>query len=365
MPTAFLHIGQHKTGTTGFQSFMKTNRNWLWSHGFYVPDTGCSDQGAHHQMVLALSGLIDNQHLRNLPQALSSEITQNRHPNLLISSESMTRYFKFSELEHKICSFFSDLGYTIVPIVILRDLVPLRKSIYIQTTKNIRNHRSFESFLQNIAKKQLSSSTHPKKQSILRYLKQQKQNPIVIPYNTSTRQQGIARTIMNGLGITDHVPPEARLNHSVSDAQIYASRWLGKYIEKTGEPLSALHRPILQSRMANFFAEEFSSTDSYNPLTPESVDFIRQQQNQKLLNYVAQNYWGHSWEEAFQHDSPYIMESNDWMENPKKCPPPETLGHIQTEVLGIWNDVQAEFPFNQKQNIGNLITRELGNLTKN
>lgn len=36
---SFIHIGQHKTGTTSIQSYLKNNRNELEARGLYVPDS--------------------------------------------------------------------------------------------------------------------------------------------------------------------------------------------------------------------------------------------------------------------------------------------------------------------------------------
>ena len=364
MPTAYLHIGMHKTGTTGFQSFMKTNRTWLASHGLYVPDSGCSALGAHHQMVLALTKLVDNPRLKRLPQELTNEINQIGHPNLLISSETMMRFFKSYELENNVCSFFTDLGYKIVLITALRDAVPAAKSFYTETTKTINYHRSFMDFLRDNHEVKGNKPPHGQKKPLLKYLRRQEQDPIVIPYNAATQQEGIAKTILNHLGIEECVPSEEWLNNSVSDVQIYAARWLGKHIEKTGEPISPLHRPVLNTRMANVLDNQFGPTNTYNPLTEESLNYIKEQQDFEEQNDFAQTYWGHNWDEMFQDDTPPCLETNDWIDNPEQRPPQDRLNGIHNAVLGIWNDLQIEIPFNPEHNAPNIIKAKLDKLNK-
>lgn len=88
--TVYLHLGQHKTGTTSIQNFLWGNRAELLKAGYDIPDTGV-EGGAHHALCYALLGLKGRTDAEALITALDQEIRQSDCPNIILSSEEFER----------------------------------------------------------------------------------------------------------------------------------------------------------------------------------------------------------------------------------------------------------------------------------
>jgi hypothetical protein len=359
MPTAYLHIGQHKTGTTSFQGFMEINRKWLGKQGLYVPDTGRSPQGAHHQLTLSLMEIVENPKILKLAGQFVKEIKRKKYPDLLISSETISRFFPHEDLESKLSAFFTDLGYTIVPIMVLRDIVPAKVSSYSQITKTMYNHLSFADHIHSVTKKRPNPPADKPVQHSMLWKNLAKYDSIVIPYNAHTRKQGIAKTILKQFGVKGDIPDEQFLNNSVSDAQIYAARWLGKHIEETSGQVSAPQQPMLAARMSKLIDAKFEKRPRYNPLTKEIVDFIIENRQIRQLDDIAQRYWNTTWDQAFEDERALSFETNDWMDAPELCPSQEELDVFHAEILDIWRSVQLEIPYNEKHNVPNEVNAKI------
>ncbi len=91
MPTAHLHAGLFKTGTTAIQAGLLSERAHLAASGLHVARTGQSaETGAHHALVQALAGLQLGPKQADLPERLRAEIDAAGRPDLLVSSEFLS-----------------------------------------------------------------------------------------------------------------------------------------------------------------------------------------------------------------------------------------------------------------------------------
>jgi hypothetical protein len=133
-----LHIGRHKTGTTGIQLFMSTQANVLANYGICYPLSGrdisetqsTEDQAAHHGMARALMGGRDaaRTYLRDIQPKFFEEIS--RYSTVVLSSEGFQNVENFDLLSE----FFE--GFEIEIICYLREYLSYVVSSFIQEVKS-------------------------------------------------------------------------------------------------------------------------------------------------------------------------------------------------------------------------------------
>ena len=160
MPTCYLHLGTHKTGTTSIQSFAYRNRRRLQDDGVLYPDYEPfleQKKGvlSHHRFARAVVGL-DPCLDRNAAEQLAAhwlETCARTGTALFLSAENM------SVLEDKRCAgdkrvcYWRELkellaGFRILPVLTLRRQDQYIESFYKERVRNIFGHRpvSFEEY---------------------------------------------------------------------------------------------------------------------------------------------------------------------------------------------------------------------------
>jgi len=146
-----LHIGRHKTGTTGLQLFLESRRADLTKAGFCYPLSGRNqspgqsreDQSAHHGLARSLIGPRDivRQRLQALRPAFLDEV-RDAH-TVILSSEG------FQNVEHlDLLAAFLD-GFEIETICYLREYLSYVASAYAQEIKGSGMATDFIFFEQN------------------------------------------------------------------------------------------------------------------------------------------------------------------------------------------------------------------------
>lgn len=66
---SFIHIGQHKTGTTSIQSYLQNNRHQLAARGLYVPDSLVGFENSSH-FILNVCSLAVNRFSSSMKERL-------------------------------------------------------------------------------------------------------------------------------------------------------------------------------------------------------------------------------------------------------------------------------------------------------
>jgi hypothetical protein len=342
MPKAYLHIGSPKTGTTGFQSFLHEHGQWLNERGLFIPTVGTHPQGGHHPLALSLSGLLDRPHFHKIRSDFAAELHANGLPDFLISSETMCRYFWRQQSAKAITDFITSLGYEVIVILTLLDHAPFFRSAYTQRAKAVKSHVSLVEHLQGVFIKQPQWHF-----PTIRYLLADQCKCMAIPYNNKMKLEGSTATILKKLGIQDQIQTEPRLNTSPGTMQVYAGKWLSKYIQNQGMDISPTQQSILNPRLRNGLQKQFGKSEPYNPITQYSLDLIETNKDTETCNTLAQKYWGCDWDDAFRGDAPLSTVSNDWLDQPSTGPTEQTLKEIHEVTLEIWDAVQIEIPYNQ------------------
>jgi hypothetical protein len=88
MRVCYVHVGSHKTGTTSIQWFLQENRAELLKHGYFVPESE-TERGAHHALVVRLTGLDVGDHRQPLVTRSIRAISETSAQAIIISSEAL------------------------------------------------------------------------------------------------------------------------------------------------------------------------------------------------------------------------------------------------------------------------------------
>jgi hypothetical protein len=144
-PTAVLHIGTHKTGTTSFQTMIAQNLAHFIAQGIYYPAAGRA-RASQANLAWELSG-----DPRYRPQAgsledLAGELRSLKPGAVVISSEDFERLFDKPHQLTKLRSVFDTLGYSCVVVVTLREPCDYLESLYYALSRRALT-QSFDSFV--------------------------------------------------------------------------------------------------------------------------------------------------------------------------------------------------------------------------
>jgi hypothetical protein len=129
-----LHVGHHRTGTTSIQSFLRDNRSSLGRQGIYVPHTGFSAKGNHHQLIERLSGGTGRE---KALEALREEVSHIPHRNVLVSSEAAKKKIVGGEGEALVEAFRDAGGARVHILLYLRSPFAHANSFYAERTATL------------------------------------------------------------------------------------------------------------------------------------------------------------------------------------------------------------------------------------
>ncbi|WP_417743885.1 hypothetical protein [Salipiger sp.] len=153
MPTLYLHVGLHKTGTTTLQKTLHDNQDALARQGVLYPRTGLSQQPAnwgHHELSYALR---KRETAQEMWTALRREADAAALPKLVVSSEEFSLLpgpgLPGAEPFKLIAKFFE--GYEIRLICYLRPQSELIASLYNHNVKSVGEQSGIMEFIARVA----------------------------------------------------------------------------------------------------------------------------------------------------------------------------------------------------------------------
>jgi hypothetical protein len=131
----FLHAGTHKTGSKYLQSFLCRNEYALASDGLYIPSTGKTSLGTHHNIAWELTG--DRRYNPDLGtlKELIAELSSVQTPRACISSEDFEFLYKNVHALRLLRSKFNEIGYSVKILFFLRPQADYAESIYAEFVK--------------------------------------------------------------------------------------------------------------------------------------------------------------------------------------------------------------------------------------
>jgi hypothetical protein len=134
LKTLYLHIGLHKTGTTGIQTCLWNARTELLEKGYYIPRTGRPFQelAAHHN-IAAQFGLttIYNSSIGGIDN-LITEICESDKKNYILSSENFSAIFMAEANITAFVKYIKPLFNEIKIVLYLRNIAVSMQSLYAQ-----------------------------------------------------------------------------------------------------------------------------------------------------------------------------------------------------------------------------------------
>jgi hypothetical protein len=133
----FIHIGDHKTGTTSIQAFLMRHAAELASSGIYVPTAGMitarSGHGGHHHLAWQLRGDKRWDQANGLDE-LVAELRHCRLPVGVISTEAFSELVGDPAGLKRLESSLREEGHTISWLMFLRRVDDFSESLYCQLT---------------------------------------------------------------------------------------------------------------------------------------------------------------------------------------------------------------------------------------
>jgi hypothetical protein len=131
----FIHIGDHKTGTTSIQAFLRRQAGELASAGIAVPTTGTySEESGHHNLAFQLIGDRRwNQSHGGLDE-LVAELRCCRQPQAAMSCEDFSLLVAHPEGLKRLESTLQAEGHTLSWLMFLRRVDDYSESLYCELT---------------------------------------------------------------------------------------------------------------------------------------------------------------------------------------------------------------------------------------
>src|ERR1700687_108421 len=116
----FLHAGTHKTGTKYRQSFLRRNEYALASDGLYIPVSGKTSLGAHHNIAWELAGDRRYNPALGTLKELIAELSSIQTPRACVSSEEFEFLYKNVPALRLLRSELSEIDYSVKVLFFLR-----------------------------------------------------------------------------------------------------------------------------------------------------------------------------------------------------------------------------------------------------
>lgn len=133
----FIHIGDHKTGSTSIQAYLRRQSEALESAGIHVPEacTYSPDSGHHH---LAFELLDDKRWDRRHGglDALVAELRDCRVPNAVISCEDLSLLVSRPESLQRLETTLRAEGHTLSWLMFLRRVDDFSESLYCEHARS-------------------------------------------------------------------------------------------------------------------------------------------------------------------------------------------------------------------------------------
>jgi hypothetical protein len=274
-----LHAGQHKTGTTSIQAFLRDHRAALAGEGMYVPRTGMAHGGTHRPLV---DDLLDPARRDGAIDQLRLELEAAQPGRVLISAERLKLHVVEGRGGDLIRTLRRLEPRVIKMIVYLRSPFALANAAYSQRTAALSLQG--QSFAEHVH--DLCGSSYF---DYVRFLNLPLEL-VVRPFSAEVRR-GVLGDFLRALGIRlAGVETEPRLNASFGPMSLEIMREFG--------PAAAKWRPAFRQRAR----EALAATAHAHPEEPLWAvdDEVRRMMSgpDALTESFAVAVWGRSWRDV-------------------------------------------------------------------
>ncbi|MFC3694691.1 hypothetical protein [Chenggangzhangella methanolivorans] len=238
-PTAYLHIGPHKTGSTSIQHFCRTNYERLVELGLYFPLL-IGEHGRparNHQDLGTRPEIRRNGDLKPGAMLWSEidDIACKAGMDVLLSSEMFCNSFTVREMFPRILTFFEKRGYRVVVIAYVRDQPAWLNSKYVQSQKRMSRLISFEAFCAEAAE---SGGADPERY-LRRFVDEPRCELQVVSFEQAAKA-GLERDFIRRCGISDDATLEdvQLRNPNAGAKSVYAAQ---EIMRRAGPKLMSLN----------------------------------------------------------------------------------------------------------------------------
>lgn len=296
-----IHAGLPKTGSSAIQRFLNANREGLADRGLLVPEFGLGERGDHHEWMYLVGG-IKGYDRRRAVQGLVRYLLEQRHENILISTEFAYLLMRFG-FAGKGYRALRRAGFDLRFHMFVRPQTDFAVSAHPEFLRNLLVDQPFPAFVQkNFLPFALDYGR------IAKDLGKVSRGPVsVLPYHRAARQEGVWWPLLDSVGLpiaqADRhafaLPGE--VNPSLGPVGVMAltqalRRIDRRAIMKRWGLRRAVRRAVL--RVTGGFPAE---AERYNPLRPEDRRLLWEQ-CRTLNDPFAQATWGQDWDDVFAEE---------------------------------------------------------------
>jgi hypothetical protein len=215
----FLHAGQHKTGTSAIQRFLRARGDEVARQGFYIAQVGLAPSGSHHGLIARLDDQGGNDRVR---EALAAELATIDQEKVLISAEFSKRVIVEGRGEALIDALRGAGARHVHLILYLRSPFALANALYSQRTGQLMlGGADFDAFLDRLAEEPYFEYDR-----FLALAGRDDVSLTVRPYSAEVRE-GAIQDFLATLGIDLEISQEPRINQTYGPVAIAALRQLG------------------------------------------------------------------------------------------------------------------------------------------
>ncbi|MEG6509459.1 hypothetical protein V6C03_10805 [Methyloligella sp. 2.7D] len=270
---------------------------------------------------------------------LARELRKAELPDVLISTESFSHIFQTPELLDRVVQYFDGLGYEVAILYYLRHLPAFHNSAYSQVAKLVRTPGSLEDF---IGLPDLRRST------VWRNIQSaQSFRPMLRPFNKKVRSEGIVRSVLGELGISDQPPEVLSVNESPGPLTVHLGRWLCRALEEDGTQLIPRQSKQCSKAIETAVKAYGGETERYMGLTSElagTIEAVMEEEHEEM----AQLLWGTSYVESFPGEVGRDYDCNDFDVTDAAKPPADELRALEQTVLDRSRPILADRSLQQR-----------------
>lgn len=295
-PTAYIHVGPYKTGSSSLKHFIRGNLATLEDCGLFFPMLrDRSGKPARNHMELATCNEIrPDGELKPKAQLWPEiqEVAKKGEKNILLSSEMFSRSLADPQALDRVLAFFDARGYRVVVLAYVRDQPAWLNSWYVHSQRRFAGLMTFDEFVEEADRR---GRVEP-----LRYLKTYIDEPRVeleaIPFERAAAV-GLEDDFIRRCGI----PPDAPLvrtslrNPNAGAKTVFAAQEVMRRIGDEGLQDLPGFAPVCNGFKRRYVRLGWEATP-HVALTEENVACIRARYAESNETF-ARRFFAMSWAE--------------------------------------------------------------------
>jgi len=329
-----LHVGSPKTATSSIQYMLRKNRRRFLKHGFLVPESGQSRNGAHRILVHELAGRPLDE-TEGVSQKFDHEVRKSDAHTVLISSEFMWPILRVPSQAERLIGHIRAMGFDVSLVVYLRNQPQFINSSYVQASTALQQGDEFLPFVN----RGFARNNHYAYSHWITIAERHGLTVLARPFSQTVRRGGVLEDFLTTIGVPSpgKFDTAVERNRSAGPFTVAVAREL---VRRIGTPGRLTPRQTAACRKA--FRAEFRQLDiddyDYCGLTTPLAAEIEQRYFDDNARFAAFA-WGTSWQEMFSSDLGQSYEVNDYavtgVPPERRALMAEVLGRLEPEIDAV------------------------------